>query len=109
MDAIPVFIDAETNSWNMSPVALEKAFKWAQEAGKMPKAVVVVDLYGQSADYDPLLELCNSYEIPVVEDAAEAMGSTYKGKACGTLGKFGVTFNGNKIITTSGGMLCPDT
>ncbi len=110
MGAIPVFIDAEPDSWNMSPVALEKAFKWAQEAGKMPKAVVVVDLYGQSADYDALLELCNSYEIPVVEDAAEAMGSTYKGKACGTLGKFGVySFNGNKIITTSGGgMLLSD-
>lgn len=110
LGAIPIFIDAEPDSWNMSPVALEKAFKWAQEAGKMPKAVVIVDLYGQSADYDPLLEICNSYEIPVVEDAAEAMGSTYKGKACGTLGKFGVySFNGNKIITTSGGgMLLSD-
>lgn len=110
--AIPVFIDAEPDSWNMSPVALEKAFKWAQEAGKMPKAVVVVDLYGQSADYDPLLEICNRYGVPVMEDAAEAMGSTYKGKACGTLGKFGVySFNGNKIITTSGGgmLLSDDT
>lgn len=110
--AIPVFIDAEPESWNMSPLALQKAFKWAQEAGKMPKAVVVVDLYGQSADYDSLLDICNYYEIPVVEDAAEAMGSTYKGNACGTLGKFGVySFNGNKIITTSGGgmLLSDDT
>ena len=112
LGAIPVFIDAELDSWNMSPVALEKAFKWAQEAGKMPKAVVVVDLYGQSADYDALLEICNRYGVPVVEDAAEAMGSTYKGKACGTFGKFGVySFNGNKIITTSGGgmLLSDDT
>jgi pyridoxal phosphate-dependent aminotransferase EpsN len=112
LDAIPVFIDAETNSWNMSPVALEKAFKWAQEVGKIPKAVIIVDLYGQSADYDVLLEICNRYGVPVVEDAAEAMGSTYKGKACGTFGKFGVySFNGNKIITTSGGgmLLSDDT
>jgi len=112
LGAIPVFIDAELDSWNMSPVALEKAFKWAQEAEKMPKAVVVVDLYGQSADYEPLLEICNRYGVPVVEDAAEAMGSTYKGKACGTFGKFGVySFNGNKIITTSGGgmLLSDDT
>lgn len=110
LGATPVFIDAELESWNMSPVALEKAFKWAQKAGKMPKAVVVVDLYGQSANYDLLLDICNSYGVPVVEDAAEAMGSTYKGKACGTLGKFGVySFNGNKIITTSGGgMLLSD-
>jgi len=104
LGAIPVFIDSEPGSWNMSPVALEKAFKWAQKAGKMPKAVVIVDLYGQSADYDSLLEICDHYGVPVVEDAAEAMGSTYKDKACGTLGKFGVySFNGNKIITTSGG------
>jgi pyridoxal phosphate-dependent aminotransferase EpsN len=112
LDAIPVFIDSEPDSWNMSPVALEKAFMWAQEAGKMPKAVVIVDLYGQSADYDLLLDICNCYGVPVVEDAAEAMGSTYKGRACGTLGKFGVySFNGNKIITTSGGgmLLSDDT
>jgi len=110
LGAIPIFIDAEPDSWNMSPLALKKAFKWVQEAGKMPKAVVIVDLYGQSADYDALLDVCNRYGVPVVEDAAEAMGSTYKGKACGTLGKFGVySFNGNKIITTSGGgMLLSD-
>lgn len=104
LGAIPVFIDSEPESWNMSPVALKTAFKWVLKAGKMPKAVVIVDLYGQSADYDPLLDICNHYEVPVLEDAAEAMGSTYKGMACGTLGKFGVySFNGNKIITTSGG------
>jgi len=110
LGAAPVFIDSEPESWNMSSVALDKAFKWAQKAGKMPKAVVIVDLYGQSADYDALLRICNRYGVPVVEDAAEAMGSTYKGKACGTLGKFGVySFNGNKIITTSGGgMLLSD-
>ena len=112
LGATPVFIDAELESWNMSPIALKKAFNWAHEVGKMPKAVVVVDLYGQSANYDLLLDICNSYGVPVVEDAAEAMGSTYKGKACGTLGKFGVySFNGNKIITTSGGgmLLSDDT
>lgn len=110
LGAIPIFIDSEPESWNMSPKALEKAFKWAQQTGKMPKAAVIVDLYGQSADYDSLLDICNTYGVPVVEDAAEAMGSTYKGKACGTLGKFGVySFNGNKIITTSGGgMLLSD-
>jgi len=110
LGATPVFIDSEPNSWNMSSVALDKAFKWAQKAGKMPKAVIIVDLYGQSADFDSLLAICNRYGVPVVEDAAEAMGSTYKGKACGTLGKFGVySFNGNKIITTSGGgMLLSD-
>jgi len=112
LGAIPVFIDSEPESWNMSPVALKTAFKWVLKAGKMPKAVVIVDLYGQSADYDALLRVCNRYGVPVVEDAAEAMGSTYRGKACGTLGKFGVySFNGNKIITTSGGgmLLSDDT
>jgi len=112
LGATPVFIDSEPNSWNMSPVALEKAFLWAEKAGKRPKAVIIVDLYGQSADFDSLLAICNCYGVPVVEDAAEAMGSTYKGKACGTLGKFGIySFNGNKIITTSGGgmLLSDDT
>lgn len=105
-----VFIDSEAESWNMSPVALEKAFAWAEGEGKLPKAVIIVDLYGQSADYDPLLEICNRYGVPVVEDAAEALGSSYNGKACGGFGEFGVySFNGNKIITTSGGgMLVSD-
>lgn len=108
--AIPVFIDSEPDSWNMSPAALEKAFEWAMEIGIMPRAIVIVDLYGQSADYDPLLAICNRYGVPVVEDSAEAMGASYKGKACGTFGNFGVySFNGNKIITTSGGgMLISD-
>jgi len=94
----------------MSPVALEKAFTWVKSIGQMPKAVIIVDLYGQSADYEPLLNICNEYGVPVVEDAAEALGASYKGKACGTLGRLGVfSFNGNKIITTSGGgMLVSD-
>lgn len=108
--AVPVFIDSDPDNWNMSPVALEKAFKWAEQSGTMPKAVVIVDLYGQSADYEPLLAICNRYGVPVLEDAAEALGSSYNGKTCGTFGKFGVySFNGNKIITTSGGgMLISD-
>lgn len=104
LGAEPVFIDSEPESWNMSPVALEKALVWAESTGRMPKAVIIVDLYGQSADYEPLLNICNKYGVPVVEDAAEALGASYKDKACGTLGRFGVfSFNGNKIITTSGG------
>lgn len=100
----PVFIDSEPQSWNMSPQALERALDTLKKEGKLPKAAIIVDLYGQSADMDPLMELLNHYDIPVIEDAAEALGATYKGKHCGTLGKFGVySFNGNKIITTSGG------
>jgi pyridoxal phosphate-dependent aminotransferase EpsN len=108
--AEPVFIDADPTSWNMSAMALEKAFRWAEQDGKLPKAVMVVDLYGQSADYDTLLEICNRYGVPIIEDSAEAMGSSYKGKPCGSFGKFGVySYNGNKIITTSGGgMLLSD-
>ncbi|BBB90726.1 MAG TPA: aminotransferase class I/II-fold pyridoxal phosphate-dependent enzyme [Methylomusa anaerophila] len=102
--AIPVFIDSEPQTWNMSPAALKRAFKDAAEAGKLPKAVIVVDLYGQSADKDSLLAICNSYGVPMLEDSAEALGATYKGKKAGTIGRFGVySFNGNKIITTSGG------
>lgn len=108
--ATPVFIDADRETWNMSPKALRRAFEDADRNGRLPKAVVVVDLYGQSADYDPILELCDSYGVPMLEDAAEALGATYKGKKCGTLGKLGVfSYNGNKIITTSGGgMLVSD-
>lgn len=103
--AIPIFIDSEPESWNMSPKALEKALKYHQ-----PKAVIVVNLYGQSADLDPILEICNAYNIPVIEDAAESLGATYKGKKSGSIGKLGIySFNGNKIITTSGGgMLVSD-
>ncbi|KWX85011.1 pyridoxal phosphate-dependent aminotransferase [Paenibacillus riograndensis] len=102
--AQPVFIDSEPETWNMSPIALEKAFEWAKKENKMPKAVIIVDLYGQSADYDQLLPICEQYGVPVIEDAAEALGATYKGKKCGTFGHIGIfSFNGNKIITTSGG------
>ena len=106
----PVFIDADRETWNMSPGALQRALEDAERRGRLPKAVVVVDLYGQSADYDPIRNLCDAYGVPVLEDAAEALGATYKDKKCGTLGKLGVfSFNGNKIITTSGGgMLVSD-
>ncbi|WP_341348343.1 DegT/DnrJ/EryC1/StrS family aminotransferase [Paenibacillus sp. FSL H3-0469] len=102
--ANPVFIDSEPETWNMSPTALEKAFEWAKNENKMPKAVIIVDLYGQSADYDALLPICEHYGVPVIEDAAEALGASYKGKKCGSFGHIGIfSFNGNKIITTSGG------
>lgn len=108
--ARPVFIDSEPESWNMSPAALARAFWEAEKKGKLPRAVVIVNLYGQSADFTPLLDICDSYKVPVIEDAAESLGATYKGKASGTLGKFGIySFNGNKILTTSGGgMLVSD-
>ncbi|AOL35912.1 MULTISPECIES: DegT/DnrJ/EryC1/StrS family aminotransferase [Geobacillus] len=108
--AEPVFIDSEPDTWNMSPLALERAMEVAKKEGKLPKAVIVVNLYGQSAKMDEILEICNHYQVPVVEDAAESLGSTYKGKKSGTFGKFGIySFNGNKIITTSGGgMLVSD-
>ena len=101
---IPVFIDSEPESHNMSPVALEKAFKAYEEKGEMPKAVIVVNLYGQSADMDKIIEICKKYNVPIIEDAAESLGATYKGKYSGTFGEYGIySFNGNKIITTSGG------
>ncbi|ESU71333.1 pyridoxal phosphate-dependent aminotransferase [Geobacillus thermopakistaniensis] len=108
--AEPVFIDSEPDTWNMSPLALERAMEEAKKEGKLPKAVIVVNLYGQSAKMDEILAICNHYQVPVVEDAAESLGSTYKGKKSGTFGKFGIySFNGNKIITTSGGgMLVSD-
>jgi len=102
--AEPVFIDSDDVSWNMSPAALGRALRWAAEAGRLPKAVIVVNLYGQSADMDALQALCDQYGVPIVEDAAESLGARYKGRASGTLGKMGIySFNGNKIITTSGG------
>ncbi len=104
-NAVPIFIDSEPNSFNMSPIALEKAFE-----KHTPKAVIVVNIYGQSADMDKIKSICDSYGVPIIEDAAESLGATYKGKMSGTFGKFGVfSFNGNKIITTSGGgMLVSD-
>ncbi|MDR6121894.1 pyridoxal phosphate-dependent aminotransferase EpsN [Bacillus sp. SLBN-46] len=102
--AEPVFIDSEPETWNMSPQALERAFEDAIEDGTLPKAVIVVNLYGQSAKMNEIIAICNHYEVPIIEDAAESLGAMYKGKASGTFGKFGVfSFNGNKIITTSGG------
>lgn len=104
LGARPVFIDSDPESWNMDPVLLADALKEAAANGKLPKAVMVVHLYGQSADLDPILAVCNEYGVPLIEDAAEALGATYKGRQPGTFGKFGIfSFNGNKIITTSGG------
>lgn len=102
--ATPVLIDSEPETWNMSPKALERALKDAQAEGKLPKAVIIVHLYGQSAKVDELLAVCHKFNVPVIEDAAESLGSEYKGQKSGTHGDFGIySFNGNKIITTSGG------
>src|SRR5690625_918158 len=102
--ATPVLIDSEMDTWNMSPQALERALDEAKGNGKLPKAVIVVNLYGQSARMDELVNICDVYGVPVIEDAAESLGSTYRGRKSGTFGTYGVfSFNGNKIITTSGG------
>ncbi|RKE45380.1 DegT/DnrJ/EryC1/StrS family aminotransferase [Sphingobacterium detergens] len=102
--AIPVFVDSEIDTWNMCPVALGEAIRDRFAKGKKPKAIIVVHLYGMPAKMDEILAVAKEFDIPVIEDAAEALGSIYKGKACGTFGRFGVlSFNGNKIITTSGG------
>jgi pyridoxal phosphate-dependent aminotransferase EpsN len=102
--ASPVFIDSERASWNMDPGLLEEEMRDRRKKGRMPKAVVVVDLYGQCADYGRILGTCADHGVPVIEDAAEALGATYRGKAAGNFGIMGVfSFNGNKIITTSGG------
>lgn len=104
LGATPVFIDSDAATWNMCPKALKKAFEDATKRHQLPKAVVVVNLYGQSADMDLILELCQKYNVPILEDAAESLGSTYKGRMSGTIGDIGIySFNGNKIITTSGG------
>lgn len=103
-NAIPVFIDSDFETWNMCPKALVQAFEKYSNLNKLPKAVIVVHIYGLSADMDPIMEICNRYNVPVIEDAAEALGTTYKGKQVGTIGEYGIfSFNGNKIITTSGG------
>lgn len=102
--AIPVFVDSEPETWNICPEALEKAIQDRISKGKKPKAIVAVHLYGMPFKVDEVMAVANNYEIPVIEDAAEALGSKYKGRSCGTFGSFGVlSFNGNKIITTSGG------
>lgn len=104
LGAKPVFIDSDSDSWNLDPELLTQALAERAKTGKLPKAVVLVHLYGQSADIDPILAACDRYEIPLVEDAAEALGASYKGRAPGTFGRVGIySFNGNKIITTSGG------
>lgn len=103
-NARPVFIDSEPDTWNMSPQALERAFESARQENRMPRCVVLVNLYGQSADMDALLPICERYGVPVLEDAAESLGARYKGRASGSFGHLAVySFNGNKIITTSGG------
>lgn len=102
--AIPVFVDSEAETWNICPNALETTIKDRLSKGKKVKAVIIVYLYGMPAQINEILEICSKYNIPIIEDAAEALGSTYHGKALGTFGKFGIlSFNGNKIITTSGG------
>lgn len=105
--ATPVFIDSDYKTWNMSPKALKKAFEMEKQ---LPKAVIVVHLYGQSADMKEIKSICDSYNVPIIEDAAESLGATYNGQQTGTFGKYGIfSFNGNKIITTSGGgMLVSD-
>jgi len=103
--AIPVFVDVDLENWSLDIPSLEIAMKKHQ-----PKALIAVDLYGQSCDYDAIIDLCDKYNVTLIEDAAEALGADYKGKKCGTFGRFGIlSFNGNKIITTSGGgMLVSD-
>lgn len=102
--ATPVFIDSEAETWNMCPKALEEAILYFEQKGQKPKAIIVVHLYGMPAKIEEIMALSKKHEIPVIEDAAEALGSKINGKACGSFGDFGVlSFNGNKIITTSGG------
>ena len=110
--AKPVFVDSELDTWNMSPELLEEAVKdRIAKIGKKPKAIIVVDLYGMPAQWEAIEEIAKRYEIPVIEDAANALGSSHKGKPCGTFGDIAtLSFNGNKIITTSGGgaLVCDD-
>lgn len=102
--ATPVFVDSEPVTWNMCPKALREAIEDRIQKGTKPKAIIVVHLYGMPAKMDEITAIAQQFQIPVIEDAAEALGSNYKGKACGTFGRFGIlSFNGNKIITTSGG------
>lgn len=110
LGAKPVFIDSDRLSWNMDPNLLADALAKRDQLGKLPKAVLLVHLYGQSADLEPILKICDRYSIPLIEDAAEALGASYKNTSPGTWGRAGIfSFNGNKIITTSGGgMLVAD-
>ena len=110
--ATPIFVDSEPETWNMDPIALENAIiDRFNKTGKYPKAIIPVHLYGMPAKMDEINAIANKYSIPIVEDAAEALGSEYKNRNCGTLGNYGaLSFNGNKIITTSGGgaLICPN-
>ena len=112
LGATPVFVDSEKDTWNMDPVLLEEAINdRIAKTGKKPKAIVPVYLYGMPAKMDEIMAISHKYDIPVIEDAAEGLGSKYRGQVCGTFGKFGVlSFNGNKMITTSGGgaLICAD-
>ncbi|OMD05065.1 DegT/DnrJ/EryC1/StrS family aminotransferase [Paenibacillus sp. FSL R5-0636] len=110
LGATPVFVDSEPETWNMCPLAFQRACQDLNDKGLLPKAAVVVNLYGQSADMEPIVEIADRYGITLIEDAAESLGAFYQGKASGTWGQFGIySFNGNKIITTSGGgMLVSD-
>jgi pyridoxal phosphate-dependent aminotransferase EpsN len=104
LGAEPVFIDSEASTWNMDPHLLVSALKDRQAKGKLPRAVLVVHMYGQCADMDPILKACGVFNVPILEDAAEALGATYRGRPAGTLGDIGVfSFSGNKVITTTGG------
>lgn len=109
--ATPVFVDSEEDTWNMDPVLLEEAIKdRLEKTGRLPKAIIPVHLYGMPGKLDEILEVAGRYNIPVLEDSAEALGSEYKGRKCGTFGEYAaLSFNGNKIITTSGGgaLVCP--
>ncbi len=103
-NAIPVFVDSEKDTWNMDPELMEEAITDQIKKGKKPAAIIVVHLYGMPAKMNQIISIAEKYNIPVIEDAAEALGSTYENKACGSFGKIGIlSFNGNKIITTSGG------
>ena len=112
LGATPVFVDSEEDTWNMDPHLLEEAIKDRMaKTGKKPKVIVPVYLYGMPAKIDEIMAVADRYDIPVIEDAAEGLGSRYDGQVCGTFGRYGVlSFNGNKMITTSGGgaLICPD-
>lgn len=112
LGAVPVFVDSEKETWNMDPELLDKAIAdRIEKTGKKPKAIIPVYLYGMPAKIDEIMAVAEKYDIPVIEDAAEGLGSRYKGRVCGTFGRYGVlSFNGNKMITTSGGgaLVCPD-
>lgn len=112
LGATPVFVDSETDTWNMDPQLLEQAIVDRMEkTGRKPKAIIPVYLYGMPAKMDEILAVAAKYDIPVIEDAAEGLGSRFDGQVCGTFGRYGVlSFNGNKMITTSGGgaLICPD-